>query len=465
MKVFPTWKDDVAEELECVGRPGKVWEMCRVVTLCLEVLGHFHDHKTAGHPGIRRTIKLIQRRFFWPKMRQTVTSYVRTCLACAQAKSHRHKPYGLLKFLPIPARPWSSISMDFIEGLPSLEGYNTILAVVCQLTKQAIFIECKSTDDTPRFAELFLKHVFSKHGLPTDIISDRGKLFVSKFWTSLCKLLDVRCNLSTAYHPETDGQTERVNSIIELYIRMYCNYAQDDWVPLLPLGEFAYNNAPHSATGVSPFFANKAYHPTLEVGIDNVPSVAAQQYAEDLADLHEYLKEQLRITISQYEQATKNRRIPLPEFPIGSKVWLNAKNIKTKRPAKKFDHKNLGPFEVLEKISSHAYRLRLPNSMKVLHPVFSINLLEPFQENTIPNRRQPPPPPVEVEGEEEYEVSAVLDSQKIRNKIEYLVEWIGYEESPDHRTWEPVENLVHAKEFVRDFHRRYPDKPKPQNIF
>src|ERR1700722_19489428 len=355
--------------------------------------------------------------------------------------------------------------MDFIEGLPTSEGYNTILVVVCQLTKQAIFIECKSTDDTPRFAELFLKHVFSKHGLPTDIISDRGKLFVSKFWTSLCKLLDVRCNLSTAYHPETDGQTERVNSIIELYIRMYCNYAQDDWVPLLPLGEFAYNNAPHSATGVSPFFANKAYHPTLKVGIDNVPSVAAQQYAEDLADLHEYLKEQLQITISQYEQATKNRQIPLPEFPISSKVWLNAKNIKTKRPAKKFDHKNLGPFEVIEKISSHAYRLRLPNSMKALHPVFSINLLKPFQENTIPNRRQPPPPPVEVEGEEEYEVSTVLDSQKIRNKIEYLVEWIGYEESPDHRTWEPVENLVHAKEFICDFHRRYPDKPRPQNIF
>src|SRR5271154_7056416 len=123
--------------------------------------------------------------------------------------------------------------MDFIEGLPVSDGFNCILVVMCQLTKAALFIECNSTDDAPTLTKLYLKHVFSKHSIPHDIVSDRGKLFVSKFWASLCKLLGIKSNLSTAYHPETDGQTERVNQVLEQYLRFYINYQQDDWVSLL----------------------------------------------------------------------------------------------------------------------------------------------------------------------------------------------------------------------------------------
>jgi hypothetical protein len=146
--------------------------------------------------------------------------------------------------------------MDFIKGLPPSEDYDTILVIADRISKAALFIECHSTDDAPTLAKLYLKHVFSKHGAPSDIVSDRGKLFISKFWSSLCVLLSIKSNLSTMYHPETDRQTERINQILEQYLCLYIKYQQDDWVSLLPLTKFAYNNAPHSATQVSPFFAN-----------------------------------------------------------------------------------------------------------------------------------------------------------------------------------------------------------------
>jgi RNase H-like domain found in reverse transcriptase/Reverse transcriptase (RNA-dependent DNA polymerase)/Integrase zinc binding domain/Integrase core domain/Chromo (CHRromatin Organisation MOdifier) domain len=427
--------------------------------LRLEILRMYHDHKLHGHPGIRKTVLLIQRRYFWLHLRKLVTNYVRSCVECARAKTRHHKAYGKLKFLPVPSRPWSSISMDHIEGLPESDGFDSILVVVDRLTKAAVFIECRATDDAMTLATLFLKHVFSKHGAPQDIISDRGRLFVSHFWSALCQLLGIKSNLSTAYHPETDGQTERVNQVLEQYLRFYINYQQDNWRSLLPLAEFAYNNTPHSATQVTPFFANKGYHPKLEIGMSNVSSYAAQQYAEDLTSLHEYLREQIQIAIDQYSRATEDRRIPPPEFKEGSKVWLSTRNIKTKRPSKKLDHRRVGPIKILKKISSHAFRLELPDGLKSLHDVFHVNLLEPYVENEIPNRRQPPPPPVEVDDEPEYEISAVLDSRMRRKKLEYLVEWIGYEDTPEHRTWQPAENLEHAADYVRDFHHRYPHKP------
>ena len=153
--------------------------------------------------------------------------------------------------------------MDFIEGLPLSDGHDTILVVVCHLTKMALFIPTFRDIDAEDLACIFLSQVFAKHGTPTDIVSDQGKHFISRFWRSLCQLLGIKANLSTAYHPEMDGQTERVNQILEQYLRVYINYQHDDWLNLLPFAEFAYNNTSHSVTMVTPFFANKGVHPKL----------------------------------------------------------------------------------------------------------------------------------------------------------------------------------------------------------
>lgn len=177
-----------------------------------------HDHQLSGHLGIKKTLQAIRRKYWWPEMTEFVRHYIASCDQCKRAKSIRHKPFGPLRFLPIPEKPWTSISMDFIEGLPSSDGFDCILVIVDRLTKMALFIPTVKTLDSPELAKLFIEHVFSKHGVPSDIMSDRGKHFVSRFWSSLCELLHIKSNLSTAYHPKTDGQTERVNQVLEQYL-------------------------------------------------------------------------------------------------------------------------------------------------------------------------------------------------------------------------------------------------------
>ena len=182
-----------------------------------------------------------------------------------QAKPQRHEPYSLLKQLPIPEHPWNSISMDFIETLPTSSGCNSILVIVDRLSKQGIFIpttiHCTSKD----LAMLFVMHVFSKHSIPEHVTSDHGPKFISCFFHSLGKALDMKLHFTSGYHPEGDGQTEWTNQTLEQYLWIFCNYQQDNWYTLLPLAEFTYNNTPSATTGISLFFANKGYHLNLTI--------------------------------------------------------------------------------------------------------------------------------------------------------------------------------------------------------
>ena len=259
--------------------------------LRLRVLRSRHDHPTAGHWGQNKTQDLILRDYNWPGLRDLVRNYCKTCTTCARSKVPRHLPYGTLKQLPIPERPWNSISMDLIEQLPDSGGYTAILVIVDRLTKQSIFIPTHNTLTASELAELFLLHVFSKHGVPTHVTSDRGSEFVSHFFRSLGKALDMRLHFTSSYHLEGDGQTERVNQTLEQYLRIYCNYQQDNWSRLLPLAEFAYNNAPNVTTGVSPFFANKGYNPAISVyPKQDLTSARAREYTVDLDELHAALR-------------------------------------------------------------------------------------------------------------------------------------------------------------------------------
>ena len=210
-------------------------------------------HPLAGHYGQNKTIELIRRDYVWPSMRDFVKDYCNSCTVCGRIKPHRHKPYGLLKPLPVPERPWDSISMDLIEQLPASAGHTAILVVVDQLSKQGIFIPT-----AVQLASLFVLHVFSKHRVPGHVTSDRSSEFISHFFCSLGTALGMKLHFTSGYHPEGDGQTERVNQTLKQYLHAYCNYQQDDWSELLPLAEFTYNNAPSETTGVSPSSPTKA---------------------------------------------------------------------------------------------------------------------------------------------------------------------------------------------------------------
>ena len=177
--------------------------------------------------------------------------------------------------------------MDFIKKLPMSDGSDTILVIIDCLTKQLIFIQTVDTIMSPMLAELFILHVFSKHGVPSHVTSDCGTEFVSAFFCSLGKVLDMKLHFTSGYHPEGNGQTERTNQTLEQYPRVYCNYQQSNWSNLLPIAEFAYNNAPNAMTGLSPFYTNKGYHPNLSVHPEqDVASTRAQDYAVDLDELH-----------------------------------------------------------------------------------------------------------------------------------------------------------------------------------
>jgi hypothetical protein len=423
----------------------------------LKILQARHDFPAAGHFGFNKTMELIARDYWWPQMWKYVKEFIRSCDTCARAKVPRHQPHGLLHPLPVPNGPWLSLSMDFITDLPSSNSKDSILVVVDRFTKMAHFIPCNKTITGEETAKLFLDNIYRIHGLPDDIVSDRGAQFISNFWRGIFQLLHVKINLSTAYHPQTDGQTERVNQILEQYLRCTVNYQQDNWVDLLPLAEFAYNNTMHSSTKQTPFFANYGQHPRADpFQVKHVGSPAAEEFTTYLAKIHQELTFQLQQAQDRYKDYADQHRKIHPEFKIGDRVWLLRKHIQTKRPSKKLDYQRFGPFKIIKQINPVSYRLELPSTMQI-HPVFHVSLLEPYHESTISGRTLPPPPPIEVDNEMEYEVEEILDSRIKNRRLEYLIHWQGY--GIDERTWEPSSNVTNALEKVKEFHQRYPMKP------
>ena len=355
--------------------------------------------------------------------------------------------------------------MDFIKKLPESDGYDSILVVIDRLTKMAIFIPTDTTITAQDLADLFIRHIFSKHGCPVDIVSDRGSKFTSHFWTALSQALKIQQSLSTAYHPETDGQTERINQILETYLRHYVNYDQDDWYRHLPLAEFAYNNSPHSSTTMSPFFANKGFHPTLDIEITGITDKQASVAVSRLNDLHQHAKEEIAKAIEHFKSNADRRRLSAPDYRVGDLVMLSTKNIRTTRPTKKFSEKRLGPFKILQVVSPLAMKLDLPKDMSALHPVFHVSLLEPAPKDQIKGRRQPPPEPVQVLDDLQWEVKAILDSKIVRKNVQYLVEWLGFEDDDNERqSWQPWHNVEGSKDLLREFHSRHPSKPQAPQI-
>lgn len=359
--------------------------------------------------------------------------------------------------------------MDFIEQLPPSNGFTDILVIVDRLTKQSIFIPTHNTINAPELVKLFVAHVFSKHGVPSHVTSDRGSEFVSRFFQSLGTALDMRLHFTSGYHPEGDGQTERTNQTLEQYLHIYCNYQQSNWSELLPLTEFAYNNSPSATTGISPFFANKGYHLNLQVQIQReLASTAAKEYVADLDELHAELKLMISEAQKRYQVSADARRTAASEIKVHDQVFVLAKFIHTTRPSKKLSEKYLSPFEVIGKPGSHSYLIQLPPHMRAIHPVFHISMLEPFTPNPIPNRVLPPPPPVEVDGTIEYEVEEILDAKLDcwrRIQLQYYVQWAGYKGLPDEFSWIDASDLENTSELVADFHAKYPDKPGPDPRF
>ncbi|KAJ1597993.1 hypothetical protein NDA14_001269 [Ustilago hordei] len=266
------------------------------------VMTQCHDGITAGHVGRDATIKAAQRHYWWPNMTAWIADYVASCPVCARYKAPHHCPYGLLQPLATPDRPWGSISLDFIEGLPpskkyDSKTYDSILVIVDRLTKFAILAPTHKTVMAKQTAVLLYGHMVRLFGYPDHMVLDRGRQFISGAWKAFAEQMGVKHSLSMAYHPQTDGQTERVNQVIEQYLRMYCNYEQNDWANLLDTAAFVYNNTVHNSIGVSPFFACYGWNPKAHPDIPQQLGVNDPGHFEYLMDGKErckYLQEQIR---------------------------------------------------------------------------------------------------------------------------------------------------------------------------
>jgi len=277
----------------------------------------------------------------------------------------------------------------------------------------------------------------------------------------LYRLLGIELASSTAYHPQTDGQTERVNQELEQYLRTFVGERQDDWHGLLPLAEFAYNNHVHSSTQQTPFLLDTGRHPRMGFEPHQPPSrvEAVNEFTNRMKANLEEAKSALVKAKNDMARYYNRRRSPAPTFAPGDMVYLDSADIQTTRPSKKLSHRRLGPYPVERRVGRHAYRLTLPPSMKRLHPVFNVVKLTLAEKDPIHGRHQDPPPPPElVDGEEEYLVDEILNSRMFRRKLQYLVRWEGY--GVEHNTWEYAENVDNALEKVADFHAKNPAAPR-----
>ena len=262
-----------------------------------------HSVPLAGHPGPEKTIELIKRRFYWPKMDEWIKEYVQSCNECQQHKARRGKTQPPLEPLAIPEGPWEHITMDFITGLPEVEsGENAILTVVDKFSKMAIFIPCKDTTDSKETANLLIKYVYSKHGIPKRVTTDRGPQFASKFTKHVYEMLGITPAMSTAYHPQTDGQSERMNQELEQYLRFYVNERQDDWIEYLPTAEFAHNNRIHASTRHSPFKILYGRDPKMDLLPEPSLSEAANGYVDEIKTSQENAEKMMQKARQQMKE-------------------------------------------------------------------------------------------------------------------------------------------------------------------
>ena len=430
-------------------------------TLRMRILQDYHDSPSAGHPGYHRTLTAIASHFWWPRMTRTVRAYVSSCATCQRTKPSTQPPLGLLRPHAVPTRPWSHMSMDLITDLPPSIGpdgitYDSIATFVCMLTKQAFFVRTHKTVTAQGLAQLYIDNVYRLKGLSRIIVSDRDTRITSEFWQTLFARLGTSLNLSTAHHPQTDGQTERTHRTIEQILRAYVDPHHDDWATWLPVAEFAYNNSTHSATTVTPFMANYGYAPSTPASLAIPPlhNSATSDYATNLRDLHDYIMQQSADAKARYADYADRSRRDIT-FKVGDSVRLSTSNINLKnQPSSKLRHRHLGPFTITAIISPVSYRLRLPDSMSRMHPVFHVSRLLPWTASDpleFPGRfipAQPIPSAKDyVYGDDVYAVDSILDCRVEGRTLRYLVGWAAPYSDPKYNSWEPSSGVCKLDAF------------------
>jgi len=409
-----------------------------------EILCSLHDSPTAGHPGIANTWELVHEHYEGPRLQQFMEEYVKGCARCQESKTNVHRAKAPLQRFDthVEEGPFQYVSMDLITDLPKSHGFDSVLTIVDQgCSKAAKFIPCNKMIDGPGVANEYLKHLVPWFGLPKRIISDRDPCFTSAFAREICKATGIQQNLSTAFHPRTNGQTEWMNAWLEQYLRPWTASQPTGWSKILPIAEFAHNSWRHDITRKSPHELLFGMKPQVILKHLESPMPAAEVRLQLLNEARQMAQKLLA-----HVQNRKDER-KIMEMTVGDQVWLEGRNLPI-AGNRKLSPKRYGLFPIIKKISTVAYQLQLPASMKI-HDVFHVDLLLPYKETEAYGTPFTCPPPI-IDSEEEYKIKAILDARRKGRgcQLQYLMHWKGYPHSDN--SWIAHKNL-HAPELLAEF--------------
>ena len=381
---------------------------------------------------------MVTQKYWWKDIIEFTKCYVQGCHTCACNKNHNKKPGGLLQPLEPPEGPWLWTQLDFVVKLPKSRGYDAIYVIADCLTKMAHFIPCNSNCTSEQLVELHIRHIWPLHGLPLWHNMDCGPQFTAPYMPNLHKSLGIDQCLSTAYHPQSQGQVESNNKWLKMYLHIFLAYRQDDWADFLHTTEFAYNNHFHPSIDTTPFYANYGYHPVYmdRASPDQVQSLPGRlQAIHEVQSCCQLAMEKAQAKFKQYT----NRKQSDTEFMVGDHVWLEVFNLSTDAPSKKLTAKHLGPYEILKKIGATAYCLLIPLTWQV-HNVFHASLLSCTKEDTIPGCVPAPQPIIKLAQQELWVIDQFVNSRWFRGKFQLKVCWEDQEEDQD--DWRAYDTIL-----------------------
>ncbi|KAG8487764.1 hypothetical protein CXB51_018053 [Gossypium anomalum] len=402
------------------------------------ILREAHDSSFAMHPGGTKMYRDLKKLYWWPGMKRDIVEFVSKCLTCQRVKAEHQVPTGLLQPINIPEWKWDRITMDFITGLPlSASKKNAIWVIVDRLTKSAHFIAVKTDWSLQKLADVYIREIVRLHGIPISIISYRDPRFTSRFWRQLHESLGTRLSFSTAFHPQTDGQSERVIQVLEDILRACIIDFEAGWERYLPLAEFVYNNSFQYCIQIAPYEA-------LYGRKCRSPEIIGPELIQETEETVKKIKDRLKAGFDRQKSYADLKRRDI-EYSVGDKVFLKVspwKKVLRFGRKGKLSPRFIGPYEIVERIGPVAYRLALPSELQKIHDVFHVSMLRKYR-----------PDPSHIISTEDIEVRPDLsyeeepvqilarEVKELRNKKVPLVKVLWRNHNVEEATWEPEETM------------------------